>query len=245
MTPDEPASPDAPRTLHLAASTHVGRVRTRNEDSIVVGDRTVSGTTDSSTTMRVDAHGLLLVAVADGMGGHPGGDVASRMVVEFLGAAAARMVDERAVDTVLHEADALLAAAGAEHPELHGLGSTVAGVVLHDTRMIVFGVGDSSVWRVLDGPAQSLSESDRRGPSTGISQCLGGRGRAIEPHVRTIDVEHGTRFVVASDGLTDLIGPVDIADAARGALDEAADGLVGRALDAGGHDNISVVVLEA
>lgn len=240
--------------VSMAAATHRGGVREHNEDSVLVGGWTACGAPSASLSGRLPAEGALILAVADGLGGHAGGEVASRLVVEFLAQATDRLADERAAVSVLREADAMLAAEGLRSPGLRDMGSTVAGVALVGNQLVIFTVGDSSVWGVFDDRMRLLSRRDRpaRPPGasddaavTALTQCLGGGSRGVHPHVLAVEIAAGDRYVIATDGLTDLIDPGELLQGSQRPMAEAADVLVESALRAGGHDNISVIVVEA
>ncbi|MHA3702645.1 PP2C family protein-serine/threonine phosphatase [Jatrophihabitans sp. YIM 134969] len=231
------------------AATDVGLVRAGNEDSFFAAPH--------------------LVAVADGMGGHLGGGTASALAVEALAELARREVlapDDvvaavgRANAEVVRRADA--------DPSLHGMGTTLTGVAIVDTggvaRFAVFNVGDSRVYR-LDGGAltpvtvdhsevQALVDAGRLTPEEArvhparnvITRSI---GSAPPPEVDVVILEPvgGDRFVVCSDGLTGEVDDAAIAQVLAGVEDPqaAAEALVAAALDGGGHDNVTVVVVDA
>lgn len=242
------------RRVRAAAATHVGLVRDRNEDSLGIAGWSACGSNHVEVCGTFEAPEPLVTLVADGLGGHAAGDVASRRAVDFLMTNASNLVEAAAVEVVLRQADALISAEGARRGETANMGSTVAGVVLVGTQVHVFNVGDSSVWRVVDGYAGILSRDDRPPLAPGqpagpvvraVGQCLGGGGiGSLMPHVRTIEIEQGDRFVIASDGLTDLVDIERIGGTGAGTLEGTARALIDAALGAGGYDNISVIVLD-
>jgi serine/threonine protein phosphatase PrpC len=249
----------APVRLHATAFTHVGAVRAGNEDTIAVGDRITSSSMPAPVTTTHDLAGPLICLVADGMGGHAAGDVASRAVAERLSRSARQARDERALAAALHEANQELFALMAESPVWYGMGTTVAGVVVMPSDVIVFNVGDSRVYRIEAGALVQLSTDDTPGPklpdgrtavytSSIISQVLGGYGperpsEPIEPHILGEPLADGARYLICSDGLTDLLDPAEIAQL----LDEddaaSAQALFAAAMAEGGDDNVSLILL--
>ena len=249
----------APVRLHVTAFTHVGAVRAGNEDTIAVGDWITSRSMPVPVTTTHDIVGPLICLVADGMGGHAAGDVASRAVAERLSRRAGEVRDEGAIAALLHEANHELFGLMSESPVWYGMGTTVAGVVVRPSRVIVFNVGDSRVYRIEDGALVQLSTDDTPGPklpdgrtavytSSIISQVLGGYGserpgERIEPHVLSEPLKDGARYLICSDGLTDLLDQAAIEQV----LDEderaSAQALFAAAMAQGGDDNISLILV--
>lgn len=249
----------------LAGVSDVGRVRKRNEDSLHLLPE------------------LGVAVLADGMGGHPGGDVASRLAateaaealrrhasVEDLADADSDNVEVRLGSAM---AESVLSAhravrAEAEHrPELSGMGTTLTALVVHEgTGAFVVGhVGDSRAYRLRDGTLTKLTHDDtwvqtqvdaaritpeqaRRHPFGHVlTQCV---GLEEEPqvHVYTGMVASGDIYLLCSDGLVGMVEDDDIATVlgplagASGGLDDAVQSLVDAAKEAGGYDNITVVI---
>jgi protein phosphatase len=237
-------------TMRVACGHHtdVGRVRSHNEDGLIAGRR--------------------VWAVADGMGGHAAGDVASSLVIGRLHA-----LDEadalRPTDllTALAEASETVRQHGDEHPRSAGLGTTVTGLaaveVDGEDRWAVFNVGDSRVYRLADGELARVTvdhseveelvaggiitaDQARHHPLRNIvTRSVGGA------HPPAVDLwllapTPGERFVVCSDGLNSEVEDADIARLAAATPDpqDAAEALVAAALAAGGRDNVTVVVVD-
>ncbi|MFF2509444.1 PP2C family protein-serine/threonine phosphatase [Streptomyces sp. NPDC058067] len=140
--------------ITVTALSHTGLQRDHNEDSLVVGPWTLCGTvTENPQTMVFPFGHPLVVAVADGMGGQPAGDVASSLVARRLAAYGPSLDSEDAVRDALALCNHAVYAAADRDPELTMMGTTVAGVVVLEGELLVFNVGDS---RVLDvGPADA------------------------------------------------------------------------------------------
>jgi serine/threonine protein phosphatase PrpC len=236
--------------FRASAATDVGR-RARNEDAAFVGDR--------------------LVLVADGLGGHNAGDVASALVVARFAELDTGVVSaETVAATVLAANDELLRHA-AEHPDAAGLGTTVAGVaavtVAGVAHWAVFNVGDSRVYRFEAGvlsratvdhsaAEELMLGGSRTGGAADDVRALADRGvvtrslgtdPAPQLDLWLLPALRTERFLVCSDGLTSVVDDARIAGLMERHPEpaEACAVLVAEALDAGGTDNVTVVVLDA
>lgn len=224
----------------FAAVTHVGRVRANNEDAWGSGDE--------------------LWVVADGMGGHAGGEVASRLAVDTLLAAAPD--DEDALGHAF--AAAHHAVVDAATDELAGMGTTlVAATRGADGDVLLGSVGDSRgyLWdgaaltrlttddneaEVLLAEGAISAEQARTHPGQFfLTSSLGSwRTQAPQPQVVRVSA-HAGRLLLCSDGLNGELDDVQIAAGlAGGSPDEAAQRLAGAAVDAGGRDNVTVLVVD-
>jgi serine/threonine protein phosphatase PrpC len=245
--------------LRATAFTHQGAVRAGNEDTIAVGDWIKRLPMAAPVVLEHEIAAPVICLVADGMGGHAAGDVASRTVAERLSRRAAEATDAAALIRLLHKANAELFALMDESPVWSGMGTTVAGVVVAPSGLIVFNVGDSRVYRIEPHGLVQLSTDDTPGPklpdgrtavhtTSMITQVLGGHGpirpgEEIVPHVLREPLVDGARYLICSDGLTDLLAPPEIA-ALLGDDDEAsAQALFEAAMARGGDDNISLLLL--
>ncbi|MEZ5171507.1 MAG: Stp1/IreP family PP2C-type Ser/Thr phosphatase [Acidimicrobiia bacterium] len=226
------------------AATDVGRVREGNEDAFVVDDR------------------LRLFAVADGMGGHRAGEVASATAVEALRASVAA---GSPVDDAIRAANAAVLEKSDADTDLAGMGTTMTAVVSPGDGDAVIGhVGDSRAYLLHEGELSQLTDDHslveelvREGRLTSeqaevhpqrsiITRALG-----IESDVDvdryTVPAVVGDRVLLCSDGLTTMVRADDIASILRREPHpgHAAEQLVDAANEAGGEDNITVVVLDA
>ncbi|MER7345741.1 PP2C family serine/threonine-protein phosphatase [Streptomyces aurantiacus] len=240
----------------VTAVSHPGLVRDHNEDSLVIGPWTLCGTmTENPQTLGFPLGSPLVVAVADGIGGQPAGEVASGLVVRHLASLGPTLDSERAVSEALDVINRSVYAAADRDPELATMGTTVAGVVVLAEELLVFNVGDS---RVLDVSADrstlhrlSVDDSPPLAPgrrtTSIVTQALGGAPRftAITPHVSTAPLGTGDRFLVCTDGLTDPV-PDDTLDEVLRAHDggRAAFELWKSAIEAGGPDNITLALID-
>lgn len=245
--PDQRVLAGGTLLVRSGVSTHVGRVRDHNEDSVL-------------------ARGLVF-AVADGLGGHAAGEVASRLAVEALAT-----LDEHPptrpedVAAALTEANRRIREAQGQEAGQRGMGTTATGLALVDLdgnqRWVVFNVGDSRVYRVADGRITQVTrdhsevrelmdaglldarEAAHHPLRNIITRSLGSEP-APTPDLWVLPPTAGERFVVCSDGLTGELEDADILRLVEAEEDPqaAADELVAAAVRAGGHDNVSVVLV--
>jgi serine/threonine protein phosphatase PrpC len=256
---EDEAAMTAPAKLRATAFTHQGAVRADNEDTIAVKDWIRRLPMAAPRVLEHELEAPLLCLVADGMGGHAAGDVASRAVAERLCRRAPEATDEAALVRLLHDANDELFALMDESPLWTGMGTTVAGVSVAPPGVVVFNVGDSRVYRIEAGALVQLSTDDTPGPklpggrtavftSSIITQVLGGYGsdapgEEIVPHVLFEPLADGARYLICSDGLSDLLGPAAL-EALLGEDDLAsARALFAAAMAQGGDDNISLILL--
>lgn len=234
------------------AVSHVGRVRSNNQDSGYVGRH--------------------LFAVADGMGGHAGGDVASATAAQYFQQLDGEFGDyvttgeaEEALKDMLVEANRLIVAQVAERPELRGLGTTASVIAFVDEQIVIGHIGDSRIYRLHNGVmtqetndhtfVQKLVDAGRITPEEALvhprrsvlMKVLGDVETKPDADAMTREAVPGDRWLICSDGLSSYVDEADIQDAlgqAHESSREVADDLVQLALDNGAPDNVTVVVLE-
>jgi len=254
-----------PNTTTFVGLSDIGRVRTRNEDSLAL----------------LPSGGIAIVA--DGMGGHPSGDVASRIAADQT----AEMLEERLgsgppvqglsagmratmLESVMSAHQAIRKAC-AQDEELEGMGTTLTAMALDlDRKEYVLGhVGDSRAYCLRAGALVQLTQDDtwvqarvdakeltpeqaRRHPFGHIlTQCVGLEDPPV-PHVQDGTAVVGDVYLLCSDGLVGMLEDEDIERILREqlgvapdleVLEVAAQALVAAANEAGGHDNITVALV--
>jgi PPM family protein phosphatase len=218
--------------VEIGSRTEVGHVRRRNEDALLVDE------------------GAGVVVVADGLGGHPAGDLASSIARQCLVGLLAQGAFGDSADpaTALREAlqrahEAILAEAGRD-PQLTGMATTVVLALVRDGAAWIAHVGDSRAYVLdLDGDLRQLTRDHGMGGY--LTQALGLSG-GVSPDVARVDLPAGSRLLLATDGLTNMVADEAIATVLAATADpqEAADALVDAALRAGGIDNVTLVVLD-
>ena len=237
---------DSPPLVEINAFTHQGRVREDNEDSITVAGWVSDVALSGPRRSRHELTEPLLVAVADGMGGHAAGEVASRYAIKRL-AFESFAGGESDVAVALAEVNAELYQSMMAAPSFRGMGTTVAGLLVTPGRAIWFNLGDSRVYRYRGGKLEQLSVDDvPGGPRTGgLTQSLGGwhSFAPVAPHIGGEDLAVPSRWLICSDGLTDLLSDAEIERAMAAGDEEALRALFTQAMAAGGDDNISIIVV--
>ncbi|SRR6266702_3205052 len=234
--------------------THRGVVRSRNEDAIFADGTIFHGNQRDVIAMQLTGapHSVL---VADGIGGQPEGDLASRTALQFLTSDVGLLQSGAGCEAALHAANERLYEL-MDDPGRIGMGTTVAGLVLRDAAVITFNVGDSRAYRLGREGLEKLTQEDvlvagREGSqpdrSHAITQALGGSAfpLAIIPHVSVgPHMQVGDRFLLCTDGLTDALDDNDLESVLHLSTTPLiiAQKLVRQAIMAGSRDNISVVV---
>lgn len=241
----------------MGGLTHPGQIRGENEDCIMARSE------------------LGLAVLADGMGGHQAGEVASRMAVDiitayFADAPRGRLsrksaVKPQALVDAIRKANAAVYEAAQARPDYRGMGSTVVVAMFAGNRLCVGHVGDSRLYRFRNGALEQLTkdhsvvqelinrglytpEEARQSTAKNLVTRALGVEPVIEPDTASTAVNPGDIFLLCSDGLTDVVSDEQIAEILRNHgsnVDRATKQLVDRANAQGGPDNISVVLVQA
>lgn len=232
-------TPKPVRTAKVHALTHIGEVRTRNEDAIalsVADDLVISWDGE----IPLDGGWALL---ADGMGGHVAGEVASALAIAVLRPLVNRLRSETDIAEACDEANRGLHLAMQMRPELVGMGTTIAGVILRADHAVAFNIGDSRIHVYADGRLRQLSAD--HAIERQLTQCLGGAPVMVpmKPTVVRFPLTAGAVILVSSDGLTDMLSHDELQRLLSASPSNPATACVRHALDAGGFDNVSVIAL--
>jgi serine/threonine protein phosphatase PrpC len=230
--------------LHYAARSDRGLVRSNNQDSVYAGPR--------------------LLALADGMGGHAAGEVASKVVI----AALAPLDDDEPSDDLLGQLrGAVLSGNGAiselvsSDPDLDGMGTTLTAVLFAGSKLGLVHIGDSRAYLVRDGEFSQITHDD-----TFVQSLIDeGRiteeeaanhpqrslllkaltGHEMEPSLAVREARAGDRYLLCSDGLTTPVSEETIAEALRiSDPQQCADRMIELALKGGGPDNVTVIIAD-
>jgi serine/threonine protein phosphatase PrpC len=245
--------------VQVAALTHCGKVRDHNEDTIVVDQWIGNENMAQPAHFETPIDRPVLLLVADGMGGHVSGEVASRYVAECMSESVRDMSgNEEDLTCGLRRVNDGLYGLMDTKPEYRGMGTTVAGLILTPEGVLIFNVGDSRVYRRQNGYLAQLSvddsadSADYAGHDDGatiksnvLTQSLGGTAARVEilPHVQRRRLEAGRHYLLCSDGLTDMVRLDSMEGALGDDLDASCGALFEKAMMAGGEDNISIVVV--
>lgn len=235
------------KTIGYAASD-IGKHRATNQDSGYAGYQ--------------------LFFVADGMGGHAGGDIASAIASQRIALTDAKYENiEEAIDSLkkgILEANAMLASTVQEHPELEGMGTTFSGLYRHGNQIITAHIGDSRIYLARDGEVrqitadhtfvQKLVDMGRITPEEALThprrsvlmRVLGDVAAEPELDIAIHDALPGDRWMLCSDGLCGVVpdGVMNGILNSKVPTEEAAELLVGEALEFGAPDNVTVVMTD-
>ena len=246
-----------PLTIELSAAVDPGRARSNNEDSVALDND------------------VALAVLADGMGGYNAGEVASNMATSFIRNELGRWLREahshasdtevrRAMDICVDNANRAIFNAANSNPQYAGMGTTLVVAVFRENRLLVGHVGDSRAYRLRGGRLQQitrdhslLQEQIDAGLITpeqaafSANKNLVTRAVGVEDTVlletHQHDVQPGDTYLMCSDGLSDMLDDASIGQLllAHDSLAAACQALIDAANDAGGKDNISVVLVRA
>ncbi|MCK0177626.1 PP2C family serine/threonine-protein phosphatase [Mycolicibacterium sp. F2034L] len=232
--------------ISVTAFTDTGLVRSRNEDALLVGGWLCQSASGRTVVMTMLADPPFVAAVADGMGGHAGGDLASRVALGVIADVSPSWQSPDDVVKGLQEANDRVFQVG-QNPDLRGMGTTVAGICVLDSHVVAFNVGDSRVYSLNSGFLQQVSEDDAvldgsGRPTSTITQALGQR-LPVEPHI-TLHPRDGTDFLLCSDGVSGMLTAAGLRAAAMqpGAA-EIAEAIITATRQAGAEDNFSFALL--
>ncbi|MFS0839422.1 Stp1/IreP family PP2C-type Ser/Thr phosphatase [Paenibacillus sp. 1P03SA] len=239
--------------MKMVSVTDTGRVRSVNEDRAVI---------------QHDVGGFSLAIVADGMGGHQAGDVASQMTIDIIreelkSLSSAMTVEEceLAVKEAIRSTNRKVFEYASAREELQGMGTTVVVLLASGQRAILGHIGDSRAYKI-NGPSilrltedHSLvnellkngqltpDEAERHPRRNVLTRALGTEPDA-QPDVRHLSLESGDILLLCSDGLSGMVDDQTILSIVRGEaeLEAIAQSLLQAALDAGGDDNITIIL---
>lgn len=229
--------------LSYGSRTDCGLVREHNEDSLVARPP--------------------LFAVADGMGGHEAGEVASEIAIETLVAQAPTELSAKELGNAMIAANRAVIAAANNGVGKPGMGTTMTASMLRGTNLAIAQVGDSRAYLLHNGTLQRLTrdhsyvadlvekgelteEEARWHPQRSvITRALGGDDNMV-PDLYELNVTQGDRLLLCSDGLSSMVYDERIEDILKEYSDpqEATDALITEANEEGGHDNVTAIVVD-
>ncbi|MHB8918217.1 MAG: Stp1/IreP family PP2C-type Ser/Thr phosphatase [Desulfocucumaceae bacterium] len=234
--------------MKWSQATEVGLVRKQNEDSLcAVPD-------------------LAFFAVADGMGGHLAGEVASRMAIESVTSHLGNGDGEDTVKSLLEgvrQANRKIYAASRDDGSCRGMGTTLTAAVFREGELILAHVGDSRAYIIRENKIYPLTEDHslvqemirqggitkeeaREHPHRNVLTRALGTDPLVDVDLIRVRLERGDTVLLCTDGLYGLVGDDEIMELVRATErpDRAVKNLVAEALRRGGNDNISVIVVE-
>ncbi len=227
----------------FGSRTDVGCVRDHNEDSLIVKPP--------------------LFVVADGMGGHAAGEVASEIAVQVMAEHAPARPDADELSCAVEKANLAIIEAAREGIGREGMGTTLTAAMLEGERLVIAQVGDSRAYLFHQGKLQQITrdhslmadmieagqltpEEARYHPNRSVITRALGSCPGTKPDIYELNVEAGDRLLLCSDGLTGMVFDEDIEGILARTRDpqRCAALLVNEAIAAGGHDNVTVIVAD-
>ncbi|MET8993705.1 PP2C family serine/threonine-protein phosphatase [Amycolatopsis sp. Hca4] len=230
--------------LRYAARSDRGLVRSSNQDSVYAGPR--------------------LLALADGMGGHAAGEVASKVVIASL----APLDDDEPGDDLLAQlreavanGNAAIAELVSQDPDLDGMGTTLTAVLFAGTRLGLVHVGDSRAYLLRGGQFAQITRDDsfvnellEQGRITPEEAAVHPQrslllkaltGHEVEPSLTVREARAGDRYLICSDGLSGMVSDETLAEAVQiPDPQQCADRMIELALKGGGTDNVTVIIAD-
>jgi len=236
-------SPGSNPGYAYAALTNVGRSRDHNEDAVCAQ--------------------APLFAVADGLGGHEAGEIASALAIKKLISAAPKRPDRMALDRAVRAANSAVIKAVQDGQGKSGMGTTMTAAIIGEGRVVVAQVGDSRAYLLRRGRLMQMTEDHsivaamvrsgtltveqaRSHPQRNVITRALGTEESLQVDTYEFEALRGDRWLLCSDGLTTMV-PNDRIEsilAANPLPSAAAEALIQAANNAGGHDNISVVIVD-
>lgn len=249
------ARPRSYAWLVVGAKTDLGQVRENNEDKFDFIEP------DEPSVLATKGR---VFAVADGMGGHSAGQIASELALSiFVRSYYADLKSdvEAGVTKAVREANAYIVDVARSVPGRSGMGATLTAAVIRDDDMFIAQVGDSRCYMLRDGKLEqitedhswvaeqvragtmSLEDAEQSPFRNVITRSMGGAPE-VEPDILAVKIQPGDRFLLCSDGLSGMVSDAEMSDlVSRGSPSVSAWNLVDRANQYGGKDNITAMVI--
>ncbi len=232
--------------MKITSRTHIGNVRASNQDALLLQDGKFG-----------------LYGVADGMGGHNGGDIASQMAVLMLGRVLeGAKPDKELLKGGIEEVNLLIYKEQLKNELLSGMGTTLTVIWEDEEKLLIGHVGDSRLYLIRDGKIEQIShdhsmvaEMVRNGTLTAeeakhhpyrnvITQAVG-TGESVDAEIMEIEKKRGDKYLICSDGLYEYISEEEMLKLVLfSPADHAADVMLENALERGGKDNITLLIAE-
>lgn len=242
--------------LDVSAASWTGRVRSQNEDMVLVDNQFIREDT-YQTQIVLGREDRMMIAVADGMGGHNRGDIASNDTLRnlhyfFYDIPSCLNVNDfnEAMAGWLESINNYIASKGRADEQYKGMGTTLVGLAYYNNDFYSLNCGDSRLYRfrnhqlvqlTTDHSLSNLVGDEKR--TNVITNCIGGGSKSsfIDMVTMTNDIMSDDVYLLCTDGLTDMLSDKAISELLEGKAD--ADTLCSAAIEAGGIDNVSCCVI--
>ena len=227
--------------MRAAVLTRRGSGREINQDRVVVNNTVADSNQPTTTMFTLECPSV--VAVLDGLGGHPAGDIAAALAAEVIASQSSQVETEQQVVSLVEQANQFLYDTMLVHKGLLDMGTTIAGALITTETVTVFHVGDSRVYLHSGDYLTQVTVDDW--DDGYITQTLGGYPwfHPIQVHTTTIPFMGG-RILAATDGLFGRTNRRTLAQAMTGPLENVPDQLLKMAIESGNTDDFSVAVVD-
>ncbi len=247
--------------LEIRAVCDMGNVRTNNEDIILIGDSFIFNK-NSNMLIDMEKEKTYWAAVADGMGGYAAGEIASRMTVDFYKNKFMEIKEEPDMDVNslkimitkwTEEINTIISKEGEKDQEKQNMGTTFNGILFISGLPYSINIGDSRLYRLRNGFLQQISKDHSLSQVTGISDVrsnlitnsIGGNDKVfVDVDLISKSISSGDVFLLCSDGLSGMVDDDTIENVLNNEESEPEIVLLNKAKDAGGEDNISIIIIK-
>ncbi len=233
--------------------SHIGKLRSMNQDNFYCDGHFLSEGADGLTqpvSGQKTVKETPLFAVFDGMGGESCGEVASRIASQVASRFTLQADGVQDLEDFCTEANAEICQYAADNG-IDSMGTTAAMLLFTKRAVVLCNIGDSRIFRIFRGKIEQISTDHVSisvfGKKPPLSQNLGipPEEMLIEPYLSNSNLRKGDRYLICSDGLTDMVTVEEINEIVQAhPVQEAAQMLLEKALEHGGRDNITLILLE-
>lgn len=239
----------------VLAKTDIGKFREINQDFYYISEET-----DNPQ----------LYILADGMGGYKGGEIASKLATESVKKYILNNFDKiikekeeilKLIKSSVEYANMVVYEKSKEVPDLEGMGTTLEVCLIYNNKAYIGHVGDSRIYRIRKNVIRKLTkdhsyvqqlvedkkitrEEAKSHPKKNMLTKALGCIAYVEPDIRARNFEKGDIFIICSDGLTNMVDESKIYDLVTNDVNTAADKLINLANEAGGYDNITIIIIK-
>ncbi len=244
--------------LYIEAVNDIGSVRSKNEDMILLGDKLIRNDSISFEINIDDLDSPFFVAVSDGMGGHNAGEVASEIVLTNFAQTSQSLPQNMNLlqlnsifNKTTHLTHQYIKEEGAKHPEMSGMGATLLGVLFYERKIFYVSAGDSRLYRYRHGYLRQISKDHSISQMHGVpreqshliyNSLGGGESAFIDFHHISDIIMEDDLLMLCTDGISDMISDDLLEEHLE--YDSTAVDLTNFAKQAGGKDNISLILID-
>ena len=249
--------------IEVVYITHQGKIRKHNEDSIILLNQVIQIDEMPIPILKKFDEKKAIFAVADGMGGHSAGEIASRKVLEYMANKWESIDSVQEIIENIQNSHFMLIEYARKNPGIVNFGTTIAGLWISNFRGVVFNVGDSRIYRINQGYLEQISkdqslvqsliekgqiseEDAKNHPKKNvILESIGGilDRRKIKINFKEINIKEKDSFMICSDGVSDILSVDEIENNLKGNSIQNVKNIFDKIMAKGGCDNISIILI--